>query len=61
MTRYLLVILTAHFATIHREPTRHACLADAHRIERLRGAPQVECLAALPRPHVSLDSEGTKP
>ena len=57
----LLLILAAHAVTTRPEPSVSACLRAAHRIERLRGHPAVECVTRLPMPHVDLDSEGVKP
>lgn len=58
MSPYILVVL-AHAATVTPQPSRHACLAAAHKAEQ-RGQ-IAECIKRLPRPHVSLDSDGATP
>lgn len=55
MAAYALIVL-AHAATVTLQPTRRDCIAAAHKAEQ-RGQ-IAECVRRLPRPQISLDSDG---
>ncbi len=58
MSPYILIVL-AHSAVITPQLSRQACLVAAHKAAQ--HGQIAECIKRLPRPHVSLDSDGVTP